>query len=274
MTVKEANLYLPHAAEVPYVTADEAYQLMATELERFLALVETLDAEDWGKPTACSAWDVCDILAHQAGGYASGASLREMLRQGSQRPGPGELPEDAVNAFQLQEREGQSPQELIAELRQVGPIAARKWAYGFRLFKLFSIPHPDQGRLSFRHLMWVIHSRDTWMHRLDICRAADRAFHQTPEHDGRIVELVMRDTAAVLQNKTADPPLRFELSGIAGGSWRSGVGEPTAEVRMDALEFNIFASGRWMLSEARPQMEISGDVPAAEAALEKLLVLY
>ena len=274
MTITDQHLETMHAAEVPYVTADEAYQLMAVELERFLALVETLEPEDWGKPTACSAWDVRDILAHQAGGYASGASLREMLRQGRQQPEPGELPEDAVNAFQLQEREGRSPEELIAELREVGPTAARKWAYGFRLFKPFSIPHPDEGRLSFRHLMWVIHSRDTWMHRLDICRAADRAFHQTPEHDGRIVELMMRDTAAVLQHKTADPPLRFKLSGIAGGSWRTGTGEPTAEVQMNALDFNIFASGRWTLSEARPQMEISGDVPAAEAALEKLLVLY
>ena len=94
MTITDQHLETMHAVEVPYVTADEAYQLMAVELERFLALVETLEPEDWGKPTACSAWDVRDILAHQAGGYASGASLREMLRQGRQKPGPGELPEE------------------------------------------------------------------------------------------------------------------------------------------------------------------------------------
>jgi len=262
------------AAEVPYVTADEAEQLMLEEIERFLNLMETLEPGDWEKPTACSAWNVRDILAHQAGGYAGGASLREMIRQGSQKPGPGELPEDAVNAFQLQERADRTPEELIAELREVGPTAARKWAHGYRLFKPFSIPHPDEGRLSFRHLMWVIHSRDTWMHRLDVCRAVGRDFVQTPDHDGRIVELVMRDTARVLEKNTANPPLLIELSGTAGGTWQTAPGEPAAEVRMDALEFNIFASGRSSFEEARPQMEITGNAAAAEAALQKLLVLY
>ncbi len=274
MKTKTKQTVLPLAAEVPYVTAEEAEQLMLVEIERFLDLMESLGPEDWGKPTACTAWDVRDILAHQAGGFAGGASWVEMLRQGSQKPATGELPEDAVNAFQLRERADRTPDELIAELRRVGPAAARKWAYGFRLLKPFSIPHPDEGRLSFRHLMWVIHSRDTWMHRLDICRAAERSFHQTREHDGRIVALVMRDTAAVLKRKTDNPPLLIELTGTAGGAWRTGEGEPTASLQMDALEFNIFASGRWSFPEARPRMEISGDVSAAEAALEKLLVLY
>ncbi len=130
MTTAEHHLKLQPAAEIPYVNAEEAYQLLRTELDRFLDLVDNLDPEDWGKPTACSAWDVRDILAHQAGGYASGASWREMLRQGRQQPETGQLPVDAVNAFQLKEREGHTPQELIAELRQVGPIAARKWASG------------------------------------------------------------------------------------------------------------------------------------------------
>ena len=264
----------PLAAEVPYVTAEEAEQLMLVEIERFLNLMESLEPGDWAKPTACTDWNVRDILAHQAGGYAGGASLREMLRQGRQKPGPGELPEDAVNAFQLRERADRTPEELIAELREVGPTAARKWAHGYRLFKPFSIPHPDEGRLSFRHLMWVIHSRDTWMHRLDICRAVGREFFQTAAHDGRIAALVMRDTARVLARRTANPPLRIELTGTAGGAWRTGEGEPEAVVTMDALEFNIFASGRTRFEEARPRMEITGDVRAAEAALEKLLVLY
>lgn len=274
MTVLTTHLEPQLAAEVPYVTAEEAQQLMLVEIERFLDLMENLEPEDWGKPTACSAWNVRDILAHQAGGYAGGASLREMIRQGSQKPVPGELPEDAVNAFQLRERADRTPEELIAELREVGPTAARKWAHGYRLFKPFSIPHPDEGRLSFRHLMWVIHSRDTWMHRLDICRAVERDFFQTRDHDGRIVSLVMRDTASVLKRKTANPPLVIELSGTAGGAWLTGRGAPAAEVRMDALEFNIFASGRYGFQEARPLMEISGENAAAEAALEELLVLY
>jgi hypothetical protein len=53
-----------------------------------------------------------------------------------------------------------------------------------------------------------------------------------------------------------------------------GDGEPAAAVRMDVLDFNIFASGRFSFAEARPRMTISGDVAAAEEALKKILVVY
>ena len=52
--------------------------MMRTALDRFLALVETLGMDDWKRPTACTAWSVRDILAHQAGGYASGTGYWEM----------------------------------------------------------------------------------------------------------------------------------------------------------------------------------------------------
>jgi len=45
--------------------------------------------------------------------------------------------------------------------------------------KAWSKPYPISGLLSGRHLMWVIHSRDTWMYRLDICRATGRKFEQS-----------------------------------------------------------------------------------------------
>lgn len=262
------------AASIPAVTADEAHSLLRTALSRFLALVESLDPDDWDKSTACIDWSVRDILAHQAGGYASGTGYREMLRQGRNKPRPGQLIEDAINAAQLQERAGKSPAELIAELRHVGPIAAKKWAYQFRLAKLISIPHPVVEKLSFRYLMWVIHSRDTWMHRLDICRATGREFEQTREQDGRIAELVMVDVADVLARKFDGPALIFELTGLAGGTWKIGKGEPAATIRMDVLEFNIFASGRHSYEEARPLATITGDVSAAEEALKNILVLY
>jgi uncharacterized protein (TIGR03083 family) len=260
--------------DVAYTNADEAHELLSTELERFLLLLNKLDPEDWNKPTACSEWNVRDILAHQAGGYASGTSYKEMIRQVSNRPAPGQLIEDAINAFQLKERADKTPEELIAELRQVGPIGAKKWAYYFRFAKLFSLPHPVAGKLSIRHLMWVIHSRDTWMHRLDICRATGHDFEQTSEHDGRIAELVMLDVANVLARKFEGPALMFELTGTAGGSWKIGNGELAATIRMDVLDFNIFASGRYSFEQARPLATIAGDVRIAEEALRHILVVY
>jgi uncharacterized protein (TIGR03083 family) len=262
------------AEQVPYITADEAIVLLRTELERFLALMESLDAEDWNKPTACTVWTVRDILAHQAGGYASGSSYKEMIHQYMRIPKKGQLPEDAVNEAQLAERVGKTPAELIAELRNVGPLAAEKWAYQFRLMKWITIPHRDVGSLSMRHLMWVIHSRDTWMHRLDICRATGRKFEQTAAHDGRIAALVMRDVSQVLSKKQNQGRVVFELSGIAGGTWETGAGSFISTIQMDVLDFNIYASGRFSYEEARTKAAITGDVKSGEQALKSILVLY
>ena len=250
------------------VNGEEAYNLLETELSRFLALAATLDGDDWDRPTACAEWSVRDILNHQAGGYASGCSYKEIFRQTLRIPKPGQLIEDAINDFQLKERAGKAPAALIEELKQVGPVAAKKWAHEFRFGKLFSIPHPIAGKLSIRYFMWVTHSRDTWMHRLDICRATGREFEQTQAHDGRIAALVMLDVARLPAKKLNWPTLIFDLAGIAGGSWKIGTGKPAATIGMDVLDFNIFASGRYSFAEARPLATISGNISAAEEALK------
>jgi uncharacterized protein (TIGR03083 family) len=273
-TITTSSQVIPESVHIPYVTADEAHTLMGEALERFLKLVETLAPEDWDKPTACTAWSVRDMLAHQAGGYASGTGYREMIRQYSTLPKKGQLPEDAINDLQVRERAAHSPTKLIAELRQVGPVAIQKWAYQFRLVKPIAIPHPVGGLLSLRHLMWIIHSRDTWMHRLDICRATGREFHQTPEHDGRIVALVMRDLGRTLHKKLGGQAVIFDLGGVAGGTWKVGSGEATATIQMDALDFNIFASGRFNYAEGHAKATLNGDMTLAELALQKAMVLY
>jgi uncharacterized protein (TIGR03083 family) len=274
MVATAATHPISDAVSIRNTNAGEAYALLQTELARFLSLLETLNPKDWSKPTACTAWTVRDILAHQAGGYTSGTGYKEIFRQSSRRPKPGQLMEDAINEFQLAERAGKTPAELISELRRVGPVAAKNWAYHFRFLKLLTIPHPVAGKLPLRHLMWVTHSRDTWMHRLDICRATGLHFEQTPEHDTRIAELVMLDVADVLARKFNGPALVFELTGIAGGTWKIGKGEPAATIRMDVLAFNIFASGRYTYEQARLMMSITGDVLSAEEALKNILVVY
>lgn len=260
--------------EIPYPTADEAYGLLTVAFQRLLDLLDGLAPEDWSKPTACTAWDVRQMVAHQAGGYASGTGYGEMIRQYLTPPRKGELPEDAINRRQVGERADATPAELMAELRQVGPVAMQKWAYGFRTIKPIAVPHPVGGRLSVRHLAWVIHSRDTWMHRLDICRATGRPFEQTAEHDGRIAGLVMRDVGIQLSGKLGGRGLLFDLSGLAGGRYQLGEGEAAATLPMDVLDFNIWASGRFSFEEARSHFTLSGDVAWAEPLLKQLLILY
>lgn len=274
MVTISAPLMVEKAEHIPYVTAEEAYSLMKVQFERLLALLEKLTPDDWSHPTACTEWDVRAMVAHQAGSYASGSGYGEMIRQYGVLPRPGKLPEDLVNERQVGERADRSPQDLIAELRRVGPLAIENWAYRFRLAKLLTIPHPVAGMFSLRHLMWVIHSRDTWMHRLDICRATGQPFEQTAEQDGRIVALVMLDVARALQKKLGGRAIVFDLTGPAGGTWQVGEGEPAAAVRMDALDFNIFASGRFSYAEARAKAQLSGDLALGENILRELLIVY
>ena len=262
------------AESIPYTNADEAHRLLTEAFGRLLKLLASLHADDWSKPTACTAWNVHDMVAHQAGGYLSGVSLGEMLRQYARIPKKGQLPEDAINELQVGERKSKTPAELIAELKQVGVIAAHNWAYGFNAIKWIGMPHPIGGLMSIRHLMWVIHSRDTWMHRLDISRATNRPFEQTREHDGRIVELVVLDTAKKLNKKLNGQAITLSLTGIAGGTWKIGQGNPAAEMEMDALDFNIFVSGRFSYEEGMKHARITGDKSLIESAFKDLLVLY
>ncbi|GIK57049.1 MAG: maleylpyruvate isomerase family mycothiol-dependent enzyme [Chloroflexi bacterium] len=264
------------AEQIPYVTADEAFDLMQTALDRFIRLIESLPTEEWSKPTACTEWNVRDMVAHQAGGFASGADYREMIHQLTARPKsrPGQLIEDSINALQLAERADMTPAELIVELRQAGKKASHNWAYGFRLVKWASIPHPIPGKLSMRHLMWVIHSRDTWMHRLDICRATGRHFEQTRAHDGRINELVVLDLARTLQKKLNGRAFTLVLTGVAGGTWQIGQGNSEAVIEMDTLDFNIYASGRFSYEEGISRAQFSGDNNLAGLAFKNFSVLY
>jgi uncharacterized protein (TIGR03083 family) len=262
------------SARVPAITADEAYALLRTELERMLVLADSMGPDDWNKPTPCTLWNVHDMLAHQAGAYASGTGYRELIRQYSTKPKPGQPPEDAVNALQVSERTRRSPQELIDEIRRTGPTAIRKWAYQFRLFKLVTIPHPT-GKLSMRDLMQVIHSRDSWMHRIDLCRATGHKFEMTAGHDDRIVALIMADAQKVLANKIPEGrAVVYELSGLAGGTWKMGTGQPMSTIQMDAVDFSIYASGRFTYAEARAKANISGDVALAESILKQTQVLF
>jgi len=68
--------------------------------------------------------------------------------------------------------------------------------------------------------------------------------------------------------------ITLSLTGIAGGTWQIGKGESVAEMEMDALDFNIFVSGRFSYVEAMKHVNISGDKKLAEFAFKDLLVLY
>lgn len=267
------------ATHIPALNHEEAGRLARTELDRFLALVESLSGDDWEQPTGCTAWNVREILAHQAGSYAAYASWAEFRRQYVQNPYVREedMPVDGVNRRQVEDRQGRTPAELGAELREVGPKAIRTRQ---RLpWFLRKLPVPFGAPIGVARVEWLtdlIYPRDTWMHRVDICRATGRDFVQSAEHDGRMVALVVRDLAQNVEGLLGGKTAIYDLAGgPAGERYRFGPGsEPDAVLQMDVLDFNWLASGRMEAEEARAHVTIGGDEGLATVLLEHTNVLY
>lgn len=211
------------------------------EYRRLDVLLRSLAPEDWGRPTDCTEWDVRAMVAHLVGAAESNASIREMARQGSAALRSGRAGDlvDRVNAVQVRERAQRHPDQLVEDLLDAGRrgVAARS-----RLpapVRALRLPFgPPLGVRSLGYLMGRIYTRDAWMHRVDICRATGGDLRLTPEHDGRLVDDVVREWATAHGS-----PYRLRLTGPAGGSWADG-GSDAEEIELDAVEMMRVVSGR------------------------------
>lgn len=283
----QSEIAVPSAGDIPALDHSEAMAMATAELDRFLHLLECLDEGDWQKSTACTLWDVRQMVAHISA-TAAGFSSRSELRRGSsgraQRPyrqqGLDRL--SAMNQVGVDDRAERTPADLIAELRECGPrsIATRRKLPGV----LRGLPLPmglmfPFGKTWIRlgYLTELIVTRDMWVHRLDICRATGREMVLSPEHDGQMTALVMRDLASRLTSKLGGRSVSYELSGPAGGSWRVGrAPELAATIRMDALDFHWLAAARATAEEIRENGLVSfdGDGELANRALDLTWVTY
>jgi uncharacterized protein (TIGR03083 family) len=276
--MKSMNEMVIDAGQIPALDHAEAGRMAREELDQFLALVESLSSDDWPQLTDCSEWTVYDILAHQAGAYAGGASWAEFRRQYSAHPATGQMLVDAANARQVSDRAGREPAELIGELRRVGPAAIRARQKFPRLLRMLTVPMgPPLGTAPIGYLTDLIYMRDTWMHRVDICRATGKTLVQTPEHDGRIVALVLRDLAKKLVVDLRGQSVIFDLAGAAGGLYRIGyTTEPSAIIKIDVLQFNRLASGRLTPEACKSESLVttSGDRNFADRVLAHTSVPY
>ncbi len=99
----------------------------------------------------------------------------------------------------------------------------------------------EKWRLAY--LVDVVLTRDTWMHRVDLCRAVGRPMTLTADHDGRIVADVVREWAL-----RHGKPYAVELTGVAGGVFASqgpAFGSTASgHIVIDAVEFCRTLSGR------------------------------
>lgn len=272
-----------HVRDIPPLARSEVTPLARVELERFLALAAQLSAEDLQRPTDCALWSVKDIIAHQASHVTGLISVGEFFNQFNPRnfrdyTAKGMNTLDAANQRQVDMRAGRTLAQLIAEMRDNAEAAFT----GRQRFPFFlrwvRIPVPGfDGRISIGYLLDTIYTRDMWMHRVDIARATGREMALTPEHDGRIVALVVRELDARLGKALGSKSVTLRLTGPAGGEWAAGGAQaPSALIEFDTLEFNRLASGRITAQHVLDSglVRVDGDRATAETALKNIVVLY
>lgn len=267
-----ATKALQPAEAIPPVDKVEAAQIARFELQQVLNLLEQLEGADWTQPTECTAWNVQRMAAHLAGGCAGWANWRNFSRQMLFNPYLLQMPVpvDAINRREVEDRQHMSPPELIAELREVGEKAVRNRQRLPEFLRKIEIPaSPMPGKMSFAYLADVVYPRDQWMHRMDLCRATGKAWDSHPEHDARLMALIMLDIAKNLAGRLN---LVVHVTGVQ--SYRFGQGASQAELTIDLLTLNRRSSGRINADEALKLAEVAGDWAVAKNFLESCEVLY
>jgi uncharacterized protein (TIGR03083 family) len=230
------------AARRPALDRARAMRLAATEYSRLLDLLRDLSPEEWALPTECPGWDVRAIAGHCTGMALMATGLRETLRQDrAARRGRGPYL-DELTALQVEEHADLTAAQLVDRFAEVGPRAARGRRRTPALVRRLPMREPqsvgdDLERWTNGFLIDVVLTRDPWMHRMDICRAAGRTPLLSAEHDGVLVADVVAEWAG-----RHGQDHRLELGGPAGGSFNQGSDGP--EIRMDAVDFCRVLSGR------------------------------
>lgn len=223
---------------------DEAMAITRRENEKFATTIRELTPEQWAAPTECERWDVRAMVAHVVGSAAGQVSPREFIRQArSGKPIVKEIGAaewyDGMNEFQVRERAGHTTDELIAEWADCSVRALRartKLPKLIAKLPLLNLPEPV-GRQPVSYLMDMGFTRDVWMHRIDIAHAIGVDPDHDQAHDGRILEDIVAEWAAI-----HGEAFRLTLTGPAGGTFVSGSGGE--EVERGVVEFTRILTER------------------------------
>ena len=229
--------------DIPPLGHDEAMDLADAEYARLLAAVDRLDESDWGRPTDCTGWDVKAMLGHLLGMLELQADPEERMRQiktaAQESAQSGGLRLDAMTALQVREHAHLTPAELRDALHEAAPrglVARRSMPAEVRAAP-FDPQLPGVSGWTVGYLFDIIHTRDPWLHRIDLARATGQELVLTTSHDGRVVADVVAEWA-----RTHGQATTLHLGGPAGGRFVAGDGDEPLE--LDAVEFCRVLSGR------------------------------
>lgn len=235
---------LVRVEDVAPISHREGMALAETEYRRFTDLLDQLGPGDWSTQTVCTDWNVKQLVAHVVAFAESNASFRVFasgMRRGKKRAAQKGYDHfiHGMNEVQVQEREHLTPAELVDRWSAIWPKALK----GRKRFPPFMRPLPVEfgppiGKKPMgSYLMDVVFTRDTWMHRIDICRAVGLDPVVTADHDRRLIEDMVAEWARI-----HNLAFTFHLEGPAGGTFVSHNG--SEELSIDAVEWIWIVSGR------------------------------
>lgn len=215
----------------------EGLALSRVQYDRFADVLDTLAPEEWALPTDCTEWSVKDVAAHVLGGLEAVRSPRELLRQVRLARRDRTRPFlDALNDVAVREKADVPGADVAARLRTVLPSALKGRARTpAPLRSLVKVRMDVAGVVSLGWILDVVYSRDTFLHRVDVCRATGRDI-VLDATERRIVADVAEEWAG-----RHGAPVTLVLTGPAGGTYDFGGGEA---IECDAVEFTRSVSGR------------------------------
>ena len=235
---------LVRVEDIAPISHREGMELAETEYKRFADVLAQLAPDDWSKQTVNTDWNVKQLTQHVLGFAESNASFRvfaKAMRAGKKRAKEKGYDHfiHGTNEVQVEERDHLSPAQLVERWNTTWPRALK----GRRRFPPFMRPIPlDFGPVIGKkpmgsYLMDVVFTRDTWMHRIDICRAVGVDPVVTHEHEGRLVQDMVAEWTRLY-----GLDVTLHLEGPAGGTYVSGNGRE--ELTIDAVEWIWILSGR------------------------------
>lgn len=216
----------------------EGAALSRVQYARYLDVVTTLSDEEWRAPTDCPGWTVKDITAHVLGNLECVRRPREFLRQVAEgKKLDPKQPYEGLNAYQVSYYAPLTPAELTQRIADVvEPVLLMRRRTPWPLRHLIRPTLDVAGRVPMAFVLDVIYTRDTYMHRIDVCRATGREV---------VVDDVEKRIIGDMVDEWADrhgQPFRLTLTGPAGGTYERGTGGP--EIECDAVEWTRINSGR------------------------------
>ncbi len=254
------------------------------EWRSIAALCDSLDADEWARPTACPGWTIKDQLSHLVAPEAA------MLG----RPAPpkltehpiyvhnavGEMNEDAVEL-----RRSWSGKEVLAEFKEV--TSARLDAlYKMSDAELDSDSWTPVGPGRYRDLL-AIRAFDAWVHGQDIRDALGRLGDLDTPAAAHALQRCFLAMPYVIGKKVGPPEgssVALEVIGPTSGHLAVEIKEgkarlaesdllaPTASISVDFVIYTRVACGRLAPAEAlgAEGISIKGDKRLGEAVIENL----